>query len=80
MLFTRDMMKNNEDIKSIKKPSDRFKGIKEKWKAIGPDQLKMYQQMEQQEKKKVTDQMEEIVSNEESARSELNIDELFNHK
>jgi hypothetical protein len=40
------MMKNNEDIKSIKKPSDRFKGIKEKWKAIGPDQLKMYQQME----------------------------------
>jgi hypothetical protein len=46
MLFTRDMMKNNEDIKSIKKPSDRFKAIKEKWKAIDPDQLKMYQQME----------------------------------
>ena len=80
MLFTTDMMKNNEDIKSIKKPSDRFKAIKEKWKAIEPEQLKKYQQMEQQERKKVTDQMEEIVSNEESVRSELNIHEFFNHK
>ena len=36
MLFTQDMMKNNEDIKAIKKPSDRFKAIKEQWKAIDP--------------------------------------------
>ncbi len=42
MLFTRDMMKNNQDIKSIKKPSDRFKAIKEKWKTIEPEQLKQY--------------------------------------
>jgi len=40
MLFTREMMKNNEDIKSIKKPSDRFKAIKEKWKTIDPEELK----------------------------------------
>ena len=54
MLFTQTMMDSDAEIRAIKKPSDRFKAIKEKWKVIGNEELKGYQQRAEEEKLRVT--------------------------
>jgi hypothetical protein len=48
------MMDSDAEIRAIKKPSDRFKAIKEKWKIIGNEELKGYQQRAEEEKLRVT--------------------------
>lgn len=80
MIFTQDMMKNNQDIKSIKKVSDRFKAIKEKWKNMEPKEHDYYKNEEKKKKQTIAEEMEKMIQNGESATSEFNIDDLFNHK
>ncbi len=54
MLFTQDLMKNDDKIKSIEKPRDRFKAIKERWNVLDPIENARYQKMAEEEKLKVS--------------------------
>ena len=54
MLFTQDLMKNDNGIKSIEKPRDRFKAIKERWNVLDPIENARYQKMAEEEKLRVS--------------------------
>jgi hypothetical protein len=55
------MMKNNQDIKSIKKVSDRFKAIKEKWKNMEPKEHDYYKNEEKKKKQTIAEEMEKMI-------------------
>lgn len=88
MLFTQDLLKNNDEVKSLRRPSDRFKLVKQMWTQLGEKEIEQFRQMAEEDKKRLLAEIEgeedggsdeegEEPDDESDVESEFNIDMMF---